>query len=223
MHRIALALAAALLALAGCEPGVTYTRDVASHDSAADAADARRDAPIDSALDVSADTAADAGDAAIAVDIVAPVDIVTPVDVVAPADVPVDAGSPAVCPPVGAMDCSPGSGTGMADQCVSGTSCYLARVQAAVRAVIAENPTWFDYSMPSGCPNILNVDGFMNAVVDHMVAAGLCCIRDPNAPGEEITVKFNNAYSENFDIVASTGCARYGGLIYTGYCAPAWW
>lgn len=63
----------------------------------------------------------------------------------------------------------------------------------------------------------------MNAVVDRAVAGGLCCIRDPNAPGEEVTVKYSNGFTENFDLVASTGCARYGSAICTGYCAPAWW
>jgi len=60
-------------------------------------------------------------------------------------------------------------------------------------------------------------------VVADVVARGHCAIRDPNAPGEEITVKRDNGFSENFDIVASTGCARSGDAIYTGYCAPAWW
>jgi len=90
-------------------------------------------------------------------------------------------------------------------------------------SVIATYPAWFDYANPTMCPFILDVDGYMNAVVADLVGQGLCAIRDPNAPGEEVTVKTDNAFSENFDIVASSGCARYGPLIYTGYCAPAWW
>lgn len=46
---------------------------------------------------------------------------------------------------------------------------------------------------------------------------------EPNAPNEEVTVKHDNAYAENFDIVAASGCARYGDLIYTSTCTPAWW
>lgn len=127
-----------------------------------------------------------------------------------------------VCPPRGATrDCSRGTGTGEGDQCRDGPSCYVALVQRAVQDTINGNPSWFDSS--GGCPRILDVPRFMDAVVASLVAQGVCAIRDPNAPNEEVTVKVDNAFSENFDIVASTGCARYGTAIYTGYCAPAWW
>jgi hypothetical protein len=130
---------------------------------------------------------------------------------------------PLACPPVGPLDCSPGPGTGEADQCFSGTSCYITDVQGAVMDVLAAHPEWFDYMNVYMCPFILNVDGFLDSVVTDLVGRGLCAIRDPNAPGEEVTVKHDNAFTENFDLVASTGCARYGPLIYTGYCTPAWW
>lgn len=119
------------------------------------------------------------------------------------------------------QDCSKGSGTGEADQCHDGPSCYLAKVQKAVNNQVATHPDWFDTS--GTCPVILKLDLFLDAVVAQLVADGYCAIRDPNAPGEEITVKRDNAFAESFDIVASTGCARSGAGIYTGYCAPAWW
>jgi len=128
-----------------------------------------------------------------------------------------------MCPPVGSLDCSPGSGTAEADRCIKGTSCFLAQVQAAVVGVINAQPSWFDDNNPDNCPFILQMDSFMDAVAADLVAQGLCAIRDPNAPNEEVTVKHDNAYAENFDIVAASGCARYGDLIYTSTCAPAWW
>lgn len=128
-----------------------------------------------------------------------------------------------VCPSPDPLDCSPGSGTGEAGQCFDGPSCYLGAVKSAVVGVINAQPTWFDYNNPNNCPFILQLDPFLDSVVADLEAQGLCAIRDPNAPGEEVTVKHDNAFSENFDIVASTGCARYGDGIYTGYCAPAWW
>jgi hypothetical protein len=128
-----------------------------------------------------------------------------------------------LCPPVGPMDCSPGTGTGDASECFAGTSCWISDVQNAVTDTLAAHPEWFDYGTPTGCPLILDVDGYMDYVVSGLLAAGLCAIRDPNAPGEEVTVKWDNTYSENFDIVASNGCARWGPLIYTSYCSPAWW
>jgi hypothetical protein len=117
-------------------------------------------------------------------------------------------------------DCSPSSVT-MEDYCIDGVSCYLAVVQSAVRGAIMAHPEWFDSS--GSCSIILDVDAFLDAVVADIVAHGVCAIRDPNAPGEEVTLKYSNAFTENFDIVASTGCARYGSAIYTSTCFPAWW
>lgn len=129
---------------------------------------------------------------------------------------------PHVCPSAATpKDCSKGAGTGEGDQCKDPPCCYLDMVQKVIGGLVSSKPEWFDSS--GGCPVIKDVDTFMNAVVDGVAAQGYCVIRDPNAPGEEITVKRDNAFSENFDIVASTGCARWGPLICTGYCAPAWW
>jgi len=133
------------------------------------------------------------------------------------------AGGELVCPPVGPLDCSAGPGTGEADRCVKLTSCFLTEVKSAVSGVVMSHPEWFDYANPDNCPFILQIDSFMDAVVATLVATPLCAIRDPNAPGEEVTVKHDNAYAESFDIVAANGCARYGDLIYTATCAPAWW
>ncbi len=130
--------------------------------------------------------------------------------------------NPHVCPAASApMDCSPGTGTGEGDQCKDAPSCFVTKVQKAVVDTVASHPEWFDTS--GTCPLIKNVDGFLDNVVTLLAAQGLCVKRDPNAPNEEITLKKDNAFTENFDIVASTGCARSGPAIYTGYCAPAWW
>jgi hypothetical protein len=136
-----------------------------------------------------------------------------------------DAGPDAglTCPAGGPIDCSPGTGSGEGDQCYDGLGCFLSNVQSAVNGVVNANPSWFDFNNQWNCPMILDVDAFMNAVVAHVTGQGLCVIRDPNAPFEEVTVKHDNAFSENFDIVASTGCARSGSAIYTSTCAPAWW
>lgn len=147
----------------------------------------------------------------------------------APSDAASDAGvdvadaSVHQCVFVTPLDCSKGSGTGSANECHDGPSCFVAKVQKAVNDTVAAHPSWFDFNNQWSCPNILMVDAFMDAVVANLVAQGYCAIRDPNAPGEEVTVKHDNAFSENFDIVASNGCARSGAAIYTGWCAPAWW
>ena len=152
-----------------------------------------------------------------------------PADAAPPDAAPVDSGLDAgpdsgiTCPPTGPKDCSPGSGTGNANQCFDGDSCYVDEVLGAINGCINNHPDWFDTDNPYGCHVILDVGAFMDDVVSRVANTGLCVIRDPNAPNEEVTVKHNNAYSENFDIVASTGCARRSSGIYTGYCTPAWW
>lgn len=137
-------------------------------------------------------------------------------------DVVTDSGAH-VCATNTPKDCSPGTGTGMGNECHDGPSCFVTKVQKAVNDVVAAHPAWFDFNNQWSCPMILSLDAFMDAVVASLTAQGLCAIRDPNAPGEEVTLKHDNLFTENFDIVASTGCARSGSAIYTGWCAPAWW
>jgi hypothetical protein len=121
------------------------------------------------------------------------------------------------CPPPGALDCSPGTGSG--EDCVFVESCFISSVQDAVRWVIANRPELFDTS--GDCAIVLDAAAYQQAVADRIDDLGLCGIPDTNSV-EEVVVKYNNAYSENFDILASTGCARYGSLIYTSTCIPAW-
>lgn len=126
---------------------------------------------------------------------------------------------PPTCPPMGPIDCRPGPGSGEGDTCTKGESCFITIVQDAVKQVLSEHPEWFmkddkgDY--------VLEVELYMNTVVEVVGATPLCAIRDPNA-GDEIAVKHDNEYAENFDILTAEGYARYGPLIYTSTCAPAW-
>jgi len=175
-----------------------------------DAADGTDAAP---GTDAFVDSGSGADDAATGTDAVPGTDAATGTDA---AFVP-------SCPPGGPLDCSPGSGTGAANQCFDGVSCFLSDVQGSINDVLSAHPEWFDYNNPTMCPFILDMDGYMNTVVANITARGHCAIRDPNAPNEEVTVKHDNTFSENFDIVVSNGCARYGAGIYTSYCVPAWW
>lgn len=189
---------------------------IACQGSFGDGHDAGSGADASGVMDASAPLDARVSDAA--------VDAGEPTDTgpAAPRDAGSDAGTDSgvlECRPE-PRDCSP-SAVSMEDYCIDGASCYLAEVQAAVREVIMVHPEWFDSS--GACSVILDVDSFMDAVVAGIEARGVCAIRDPNAPFEEVTLKYSNAFTENFDIVASTGCARYGSAIYTSTCFPAWW
>lgn len=153
----------------------------------------------------------------------APID--GPMSLDAPASI--DAGGPDVgspdagpaCPTTEPIDCSVGPGTGKGDECYGGTSCFLRTVQNAINGVVRDNPTWFDAS--AGPTHVLQVELYMDAVVAVLDAGGLCAMRDPNA-GDEIVVKHDNAFSENFDILTASEDVRSGGGIYTSTCAPAW-
>ncbi len=127
---------------------------------------------------------------------------------------------PLACPPQLALDCEPGRGSGEPDTCAKGTSCFLELVKEGVQDVIATNPAWFT-DEGGGAYLVLEVEPFMNAVVADLNEHELCAIRDPNA-GDEVAVKHDNGYAESFDILSADGHARYGDLIYTATCAPAW-
>lgn len=136
-----------------------------------------------------------------------------------PSETTGDVGGVPPCPgPDDPLDCSPGPGSGRGDTCVDDPSCFLSLVQASVNGVIADHPEWFDLS--SGQPFVLEVELYMNTVVEY-VGQTECSIRDPNA-GDEIVVKHDNAFAENFDILTAEGFARYGNGIYTSKCIPAW-
>lgn len=125
----------------------------------------------------------------------------------------------AVCPPQGELDCSPGPGSGEGDTCTEGETCFRATVQDAIKQLLAERPEWFMHDDMGDL--VLEVELYMDTVVERVAATGLCAIRDPNA-GDEIAVKFDNDFAENFDILTAAGYARYGEGIYTSTCAPAW-
>lgn len=124
------------------------------------------------------------------------------------------------CPALGGQDCSPGNGSGEADTCADLGSCYIDLVQSGVQGVIAAHPDWFD-AVDTTLVLTDYVESYMNAVVDDVNAQGVCAIRDPNA-GDEIAVKHDNGFAESFDILTADGHARYGELIYTATCTPAW-
>jgi hypothetical protein len=122
------------------------------------------------------------------------------------------------CDRTGELDCSAFTSAG---RCPDGPSVFGGDVNAAIDAVIAEHPAWFDTtSYPASTPLIqpANVDDYMQAVTDHLIAAGLCA----SGPGEELAVKRNNDCSESWDIVANPDAAT--SLVrrhYVGDCFPS--
>jgi len=100
-------------------------------------------------------------------------------------------------------------------------------VKQAVTSTMNDYPGWFQWDATHNCSVILGGDPGIGTFLDEVVARiqshPLCAERDPNAPFQEITVKNNNDFSEQFALVASWGCPRYGDNIYRGCNVPAWW
>jgi hypothetical protein len=91
-------------------------------------------------------------------------------------------------------------------------------VQASINQVIAANPGMFEKRDCTGCYDVLNVDGYLQAVVQQMSARGYCAMYD----GEELAVKNTNDFNEQFDILTADERVRSGGESYRSTCRPAW-
>lgn len=131
-----------------------------------------------------------------------------------------DGGPYTPCPSPLPKDCSPGTGTGNQDQCFDSVPCYQGAVRNAINGCIASNPTWFD-TAAAGSPLVYapHTNDYVLCVVATLSAGNLCAIQDPNA-GDEIVVKHDNLYSENFDILTADNHVR--NAAWTATCAPAW-
>jgi hypothetical protein len=69
---------------------------------------------------------------------------------------------------------------------------------------------------------VLDEDAYFDGVVANLVAAGLCAERDVDDPYQQtIFVKDSNSFSEEFDLVLSTGHMRRGLGAYRTTCSPA--
>ena len=91
-------------------------------------------------------------------------------------------------------------------------------VKAAIDQVIRTNPEMFKKRDCQDCYDVLDVDGYLSAVVDQVAARGYCAMYD----GEELAVKNTNDFNEQFDILTAGHAVRSGGEAYRSTCRPAW-
>jgi len=77
-----------------------------------------------------------------------------------------------------------------------------AEVNAAVERVIAERPDLLDLNDTNPGPRLLNVDGFMVAVVAALGEAGLCAHVDSEG---EVAVKSDNSFNEQWIVASRMG------------------
>jgi hypothetical protein len=115
------------------------------------------------------------------------------------------------------------------DDCPLTTSTFGRDVEQAIDWMIANEPQVFDLSVPlgSGAYPLLDEIGFTYGVTARLNAMGLIAIVDAWA-GDEISVKRDERYSENYDIVRvgndtyPGGFVRRGSGAYRATCTPSY-
>jgi hypothetical protein len=105
------------------------------------------------------------------------------------------------------------------------SSRLLGDIEAAINQVVAQHPKFLDLTSESvpntGTYRVLDAAAYINAVVASLVAAGDCAEADHDNPYELIHVKDSNEFSEDFDLVLSSGYMRRGIGAYRQTCDPA--
>lgn len=97
---------------------------------------------------------------------------------------------------------------------------YLADVDAAIDKVAREHPEVFDFNVVQpGTPwfKIVDPDRYFVFMVQAMTSFGYCAIYD----GEELGIKKENAFNEQYDIFAGEGFIRRGEGSYRSTCYPS--
>lgn len=133
---------------------------------------------------------------------------------------------PAATPSGVAGSCRLGQGS-TAAICQRSGSRLADFVLASMDQMLVESPQLFDRTdeaPPIGAGNyrVLDNDGYLNGLIAKLQAAGLCAQRDPDdASLEQIQVKNENGFSENFDVLLGTGYMWHNGASYRATCTPA--
>jgi hypothetical protein len=135
---------------------------------------------------------------------------------------PAPAPTPTTPAPPAAASCPLPRGTGPGTNCPLQSPTFLREVEAALTAVVAENPQWFDLKKTrGGCENcyfILKPDNYVRRVAELITKDGLCGHYD----GEELAVKNSNSFNDQYDIFTSDGYIRRQYGSYRSTCKPAW-
>lgn len=97
---------------------------------------------------------------------------------------------------------------------------YILDVDRAIVAVSQEHPEVFDFTRTQPGTDwfkVVDNDRYFQLMVEKMDSYGYCTIYD----GEELAVKGENSFNEQFDIWAGDGFARRGSGSYRSTCYPA--
>jgi len=142
----------------------------------------------------------------------------------APAPAPTQVPAPAPTPATARVACGvgPGTGDGLEEHCPRTSPAFFTPVDAAINRVVQVHPELFDLDDHAGAGGyfVRDIDEFYRQVVEQVAAdAHLCAMVDADL---EIAVKKDNAFSEQYKLMWSSGYLRRGDSSYRATCTPAW-
>jgi hypothetical protein len=129
--------------------------------------------------------------------------------------------APPPAPPPTGGSCSLGQGPGSGVNCPRTGPSFLGEIDEAINRTVAQQPGNFNRNdqRGNGGFRIHNIDQFLAGVVGNLRAMGLCAMVDG---GGEIAVKNTNSFSDQYDLILSSGHIFRGGGSYAATCTPAW-
>jgi hypothetical protein len=96
-------------------------------------------------------------------------------------------------------------------------------VEAAIDRLVRERPELFNLQEEAGAGTgqyrVLSGDEYLDGVIANLRAAGLCAERTLDR--ERVVAKSTNAFSEEWDVLSSSGFIRRGSYSYRHTCTPA--
>jgi hypothetical protein len=110
--------------------------------------------------------------------------------------------------------------------CDKGRAALLDDLESAMDRLIQQNPQIFDltdeYAPGTRAYKVVDREAYMEGIVANLRAAGLCSERDADdALLETIRAKNASDFSEDFDVLLSSGHMRRGTGMYRQTCSPS--
>jgi hypothetical protein len=144
-----------------------------------------------------------------------------PINVVpsaSPSASPSPSPSPTATPPGAGATCALGKGD-IDARCARTSARLLPDVEAAIDRVVRAQPHLFNVQeeISAGSYRVLDAHTYLEAVVRELSAAGFCAA----LLGDQLQVKNSQDFSEEFDIITSSGFIRRGAGSYVKFCSPA--
>jgi hypothetical protein len=149
----------------------------------------------------------------------------TPPVTIAPQPTPTPSAPSGLTDPFNHASCSFGKGDINAD-CGEGRTQLLDEMEAAMDLLVKEKPQIFDleseYAPGTRAYIVKDKEAYLNGLIVNLRAAGNCAERDPDDQSLE-TIRAKNAsdFSEEFDVLLSSGHMRRGNGMFRRTCSPS--